>query len=105
MAIPDSRHCRPTSTLVAASVAELQFFGRMPELLHAQRTPITMELDIDLDVYMRIIGLLMALFAVIGAIIVSVTVRDHNRKRDEESKDAPPPQHWDGNNPESFGHR
>jgi hypothetical protein len=68
--------------------------------------PLTsMELNIDFDVFIKVIGLLMALVAVVGAFVISFSLLEHNREREQKMSGPPRRQHWDHHNsPESFGH-
>lgn len=64
-----------------------------------------MELDIDFVVYMWVIGILMAMAAVVGFFVVVASFRRHNRRREETMPDSPSHHHWDADSADSFGHR
>ena len=87
------------------SVAKAQFFGMHPELPRARRNPMDMELDIDFVTYMWVIGVLMALVAVIGYFVVGAELREHNRRREEAKAQSQSLNAWDVESPNSFGHR
>jgi len=64
-----------------------------------------MQLDIDFVAYMWIIGILMVLVAVVGYFVVFASLREHDRRRDEEKANASSLNTWDVESPNSFGHR
>ena len=64
-----------------------------------------MELDIDFVVYMWVIGILMAMVAVVGFFVVVASFRRHNRRREETTPDSPSRHPWDADSADSFGHR
>ena len=63
-----------------------------------------MELDIDFVAYMWVIGILMVAVAVVGYFVVSASLREHNRRREERMTDARSRQTWDAESPRNFGH-
>ena len=64
-----------------------------------------MQLDIDFVAFMRIIGLIMALVAAIGVIVIPLSLRKHNEERERKMTNAPRSQYWDTDTPDGLGHR
>lgn len=62
-------------------------------------------LNIDFVVYMWVIGILMAMVAVVAFFVVIASFRRHDRRREETTPDSPSRHPWDSDSPDSFGHR
>ena len=63
-----------------------------------------MELNIDFAAYMWIIGILMVLAAVVGSMVVAISMRRRDRRREETMADSRNRQTWDAESPGHFGH-
>jgi hypothetical protein len=72
----------------------------VPEPARARRNPMAM----DLRVYMLLLALLIAIFAIIGYLVVSASFRSHDRRRHALENNLRMRQHWDADSPDSFGH-
>jgi len=64
-----------------------------------------MDLDIDLVVYMRILGIIFALVALVGGAVVAVTFHKHNLQREEAKEKSQSLGTWDVESPNSYSHR
>ena len=64
-----------------------------------------MEMNINFVAYMWVIGVLMALVAVAGFVVIGALLREHNRRREEAKANSRSLNTWDGESPNSFGHR
>jgi len=64
-----------------------------------------MEMNINFVAYMWVIGVLMALFAVAGFVVIGALLREHNRRREEAKANSQSLNTWDGESPNSFDHR
>ena len=65
----------------------------------------SMELNIDFVAYMWVIGILIAMVAVAGLVVVVALFRRHNQRHEEAKADSTSLNAWDVESPNSFRHR
>lgn len=61
-----------------------------------------MNMEIDFVAYMWVIGILFVLVAVAGGIVAALTIREHNRRREESMGYSSSLRTWDAESPNSF---